>query len=93
MSDVQKINIDVTGIETDVFGIEEACEYLKLARSTVYRLTRKGIIPHNRIGKSLRFRKEVLAEWLQKDAKARTTAQTTKASKKKTTKSNKQESR
>jgi len=82
MSDVQKINTDVTGVETDVFGIEEACEYLKLARSTVYRLSRKGIIPHNRIGKSLRFRKEVLAEWLHKDAEARTTVQTTKPSKK-----------
>ena len=53
---------------SDVLNIDEACEYLKLARSTIYRFTRAGIIPHIRIGRSLRFKKEVLDEWLRRQA-------------------------
>lgn len=56
---------------TDVLDINEACAYLKLARSTIYRLSREGVIPHTRIGRSLRFKKEVLDDWLRKGSEAR----------------------
>jgi excisionase family DNA binding protein len=49
---------------SDILNVEEAGEYLKLGRSTVYRLSREGVIPHTRIGKSLRFKKDVLDAWL-----------------------------
>ena len=66
---------------TDVLNIDEACEYLKLARSTIYRLSREGVIPHTRIGRSLRFKKEVLDDWMRKGSEVRVVEPTKKHNK------------
>jgi len=71
MSDVQKIN-------TDVIGIEDACEYLKLARSTVYRLTRKGIIPITESVNLSDSERKCLKNGFEKESEARITPQDTK---------------
>ena len=39
---------------------EEAAAYLRLSVSTILRLVRAGELPHFRIGRSLRFRREDL---------------------------------
>jgi excisionase family DNA binding protein len=47
----------------DVIGVSE---FLGLAQETIYRLCREGILPHLKVGKSLRFDPRQLALWIQK---------------------------
>jgi excisionase family DNA binding protein len=49
---------------TDVMTTEELAEYLKLDPQTVYRKFRKGELPGVRIGKSIRFNRQVIDGWL-----------------------------
>ncbi len=39
-------------------------KYLRISRASVYRLVKQQKIPVSRIGKHLRFRKDVIDEWL-----------------------------
>jgi excisionase family DNA binding protein len=47
-----------------VYTVPEAAKYLKLGRSTMYKLIREGKLPHVRVGKSIRFVKEALDRYL-----------------------------
>ncbi len=42
----------------------EIAKYLRVSRSTIYRLVKQGEIPVSRISKHLRFRKDVIDCWL-----------------------------
>lgn len=48
----------------DVLTIEELSAYLKIPRSTLYKLAREGKIPSQKIGRHWRFRKETIDRWL-----------------------------
>jgi excisionase family DNA binding protein len=48
----------------DVLTIEELSAYLKIPRSTLYKLVREGKIPSQKIGRHWRFRKETIDRWL-----------------------------
>jgi len=48
---------------------KEAAEYLKLNYMTVYKLAQRGRIPASKIGGNWRFRKDLLDDWLEKQAK------------------------
>ncbi len=43
---------------------DEVAKYLRISRASVYRLVKQGEIPVSRIGKHLRFRKDVVDRWL-----------------------------
>jgi len=43
---------------------EEVSRYLRISRASVYRLVKEQKIPVSRVGKHLRFRKDVIDEWL-----------------------------
>ena len=43
---------------------DEVAKYLRISRATVYRLVKQGEIPASRIGKHLRFRKDIVDHWL-----------------------------
>ncbi|KPJ52142.1 MAG: hypothetical protein AMJ37_03465 [Dehalococcoidia bacterium DG_18] len=47
---------------------KEAAEYLKLNYMTVYKLAQRGRIPASKIGGNWRFKKELLDDWLAKQA-------------------------
>lgn len=47
-----------------LFNLDEAKEYLKLTKATLYGYTSKGIVPHFKQGKRLLFRKSQLDNWL-----------------------------
>ena len=47
---------------------KEAAEYLKLNYMTVYKLAQKGKIPATKVGGNWRFKKDLLEEWLSKQA-------------------------
>ena len=48
----------------NVLTIEELSAYLKIPRSTLYKLVREGKIPSHKIGRHWRFRKETIDRWL-----------------------------
>ncbi len=48
----------------DVLSIEELSAYLKIPKSTLYKLVREGNIPCQKIGQHWRFRKAALDHWL-----------------------------
>ena len=43
---------------------EEVSKYLRISRASVYRLVKGQKIPVSRIGKHLRFRKDIIDRWL-----------------------------
>ncbi|EGK00151.1 helix-turn-helix domain-containing protein [Dysgonomonas gadei] len=50
-------------------GIDEACRIIQKAKSTIYSLTRKGLIPCYKKGKKLFFFEDELINWIQKGKK------------------------
>jgi excisionase family DNA binding protein len=48
-----------------VLTIEELASYLKIPKSTLYKLVRKGKIPAQKIGRHWRFRKASIDRWLE----------------------------
>ena len=49
----------------DVLTIDELSSYLKIPKSTLYKLVREGKIPCQKIGRHWRFRKEAIDRWLE----------------------------
>lgn len=48
----------------DVLTIEELAAYLKIPKSTLYKLVREGKIPSQKVGRHWRFHKEAIIQWL-----------------------------
>jgi len=48
----------------DVFNIDELADYLKIPKSTLYKLVREGKIPAQKVGRHWRFHKEAIVRWL-----------------------------
>jgi excisionase family DNA binding protein len=49
---------------SEVMTVEELAEYLKLDPQTVYRRFRRGQLPGVRIGRAIRFKRDVVDSWL-----------------------------
>ena len=47
-----------------VMTIEELAKYLKLSKSTIYKLCAEGKIPGQKIGRHWRFHRDVINRWL-----------------------------
>lgn len=67
-TNVRQILIE-KGLETnlpanDILSIEQVCQYLKLAKQTIYGFTSKNEIPFFKKGKKLYFKKTELEQWL-----------------------------
>jgi excisionase family DNA binding protein len=50
---------------TDVLTIVELADYLRIPKSTLYKLVREGRIPSQKIGRHWRFRKGAIDHWLE----------------------------
>ena len=48
----------------NVLTIKEMAVYLKIPKSTIYKLVREGKIPSQKIGRHWRFRKIAIDRWL-----------------------------
>lgn len=53
-----------------ILTIEQASDYLKVPKGTIYQLTHRREITYNKVGRSLRFRKIDLDAWLAENKKA-----------------------
>lgn len=51
-----------------LFTLPEAATYLRLARQTLYNLVNRSEIPFLKAGRSLRFRKSDLDDWMVENA-------------------------
>ena len=48
-----------------IMTIEETAKYLKIGKSSLYKMAREGKIPAVKIANQWRFRKEDIDKWLQ----------------------------
>ena len=48
-----------------VLTIVELAEYLKIPKSTLYKLAQEGKIPGQKVGRHWRFRREAIDRWLE----------------------------
>jgi len=48
-----------------VLTIDELSSYLKIPKSTLYKLVREGKVPCQKIGRHWRFRKQAIDRWLE----------------------------
>ncbi|MBN2307897.1 MAG: helix-turn-helix domain-containing protein [Candidatus Hydrogenedentes bacterium] len=53
----------------EVMSIGELAEYLKISRSTLYKLVQEGRLPGQKLGKRWRFHKDAIDEWLKQHPK------------------------
>jgi excisionase family DNA binding protein len=50
----------------EVLTIDELAVYLKIPKSTLYKLAREGKVPSNKIGRHWRFQKRSIDRWLER---------------------------
>ena len=55
------------GKPSDVMTIEDLSDYLKISKSTLYKLVREGKVPSQKIGRHWRFHKDAIERWLKND--------------------------
>jgi excisionase family DNA binding protein len=48
----------------EVMTIEDLSEYLKVSKSTLYKLAQQGNLPGQKVGKHWRFHRDVINRWL-----------------------------
>ena len=48
----------------EVMSISELAGYLKVSRSTLYKLVQEGRLPGQKVGRHWRFRRETIDRWL-----------------------------
>jgi len=48
----------------EIMTIDELAEYVKISKSTLYKLAQEGKLPGQKIGKRWRFHKEAIDGWL-----------------------------
>ena len=52
------------GSLASLLTVHDVAHYLRLSEAKVYRMANAGLIPGCRVGKSWRFKKEKIDEWL-----------------------------
>lgn len=51
------------GENVPIMTVHDVANYLRLSEAKVYRLVKEGNVPSFRLGKSWRFRRDLLDEW------------------------------
>lgn len=59
--------------EKDILTADEVAAFLGVDRNTVYEYAGRGVIPHQRLGKRILFRRGALVSWLDASCKATST--------------------
>jgi excisionase family DNA binding protein len=50
-----------------IMNVHDVARYLRLSEAKVYRLANEGKVPSFRLGKSWRFRRDLIDEWTKKE--------------------------
>lgn len=54
--------------ERAILTVQEVAGYLRMSEAKVYRLVREGRLPAVRLGRTWRFRRDLLDDWLSRGA-------------------------
>ena len=57
-------------MESDLLTINEVSVYLRIPKSTLYKLVQEGKIPGFKVGRHWRFRRAVVQEWIKEKENA-----------------------
>ncbi len=49
---------------SEILTVDELAEYLKMSRAKIYQMAQRGELPAAKIGAHLRFRKDIIDNWL-----------------------------
>ena len=57
------------GVDTTIgiMTVHDVAEYLRLSEAKVYKMANAGRVPALRMGKSWRFKKELIDEWIRRE--------------------------
>lgn len=58
------VQVSAGSATKDVMTADEVAEFLGVDRNTVYDFAARGVIPHQRLGKRLLFRRGAVVAWL-----------------------------
>ncbi len=50
-----------------LMDVMETARYLNIGRSKLYEMAKEGMLPHLRVGASLRFDRDALDEWIRQE--------------------------
>jgi excisionase family DNA binding protein len=50
-----------------VLTIEDLAEYLKISKSTLYKLAQEGALPGQKVGRHWRFHRDAVDQWLRNE--------------------------
>lgn len=56
-----------TGQTSTVLTIDDLAEYLKISKSTLYKLAQEGSLPGQKVGRHWRFHREAVDQWLRNE--------------------------
>ncbi len=51
--------------QASIFTMDELAQYLKVGKTTLYRLAQEGKIPGQKVGKHWRFSRDAIDRWLE----------------------------
>ncbi len=54
----------------DFMTVHDLATYLRLSEAKIYRLANAGMVPGCRLGKSWRFKKELIDDWIRRETEA-----------------------
>ena len=54
--------------DSTIMTVKDVAEYLRMSEAKVYKLIKEGVLPVVRIGKTWRFRKDLLDAWLEQSS-------------------------
>ena len=57
--------------EALVLTVDEAAEYLRIPKSSLYKLAQEGKVPCQKVGKHWRFHRDAIDSWLSNDSTGR----------------------
>ena len=57
------------GENVSIMTVHDVAIYLRLSEAKVYRLAKEGCVPSFRLGKSWRFRRDLIDEWTKKETR------------------------
>lgn len=57
-------------LDEQIMTAREVADYLRLAEATIYKLARSGEIPAAKVGRSWRFKRSLIDDWLHQQARS-----------------------
>ena len=55
------------GSDVGIMTVHDVAEYLRLSEAKVYKMANEGRVPAIRMGKTWRFKKELIDEWIRRE--------------------------